>query len=295
MERARESIREAKAGGAELVIFPEAFLPGYPTWLWRLRPGGDMSLLSELHARLLENSVDMEAGGLAPVCDAARESGVTVVMGLHERDGRFSRSTLYNTCTVISPDGDVLNRHRKLVPTNPERTVWGRGDASGLRVVETPAGRIGTLICWECYVPLARHALYSQNVEIFVAPTWDTGERWHASMRHIAAEGGCWVASVASAMQGKDVPDDVPGRDQIFPEPDEWINAGDAVVMAPFGGPVAGPMHEEQGILYADCDLGAVPRARRSFDVAGHYHRPDVFELTVNRKATAPIHFEDEG
>lgn len=289
----RQSIKEARDQGSELVIFPETFLPGYPTWLWRLRPGGDMGIISDLHGALLSQAVDIEAGGMKAVQDAAREQGVTVVIGLNEREGKFSRSTLYNTTVIIGPDGSLLNRHRKLMPTNPERTIWGQGDASGLRVVDTPAGRIGTLMCWEAYVPLARQVMYSEGVEIFVIPTWDNGERWMATMRHIATEGGCWTISCAMGLRVADVPEDFPHRDKVFKEGEDWINVGDSVIFAPFGGPVAGPMHAEQGILTAELDLSKPASARRSLDVAGHYHRPDIFEFTVNREVRDPIVVKD--
>jgi len=293
MERALESLNEAAAAGARLVVFPEAYLPGYPTWIWRLRPGGDGALSGELHAKLRDNAVDISRGALKPLCKAAAEAQVTVVCGLNEIDGEYSGTTIFNTVVVIGPDGAILNRHRKLVPTNPERMVWGRGDASGLRVVDTPVGRIGALICWENYMPLARYALYAQNIEVFVAPTWDTGERWLASMRHIATEGGTWVISTATALQASDLPGDMPGRESLFPDADEWINDGDAVVIEPFGGPVAGPLNRDKRILYAEIDTDAARNARRSLDIAGHYSRPDIFRLEVNRQAMPPAVFHD--
>ena len=149
-------VHEVADAGARLAVFPEAYVPGYPVWIWYLRPGPDYALTSELHAALLANSVDLDGDDLAPVRAAAAERSVTVVCGVHERDGTFGRSTIYNTLVTIGPDGTVLNRHRKLVPTNPERMVWGEGDGRGLRVVETPIGRLGGLICWENYMPLAR-------------------------------------------------------------------------------------------------------------------------------------------
>jgi nitrilase len=154
--RALDSIDEAVRAGASLLVFPEAYVPGYPTWIWRLKPGGDMALASELHARLRRNAVDLGGDDLAPVQEAAAKHGVTIVMGLHEIDRVFSGTTMFNTVVVIGPHGRLLNRHRKLMPTNPERMVWGMGDASGLKVVDTPAGRLGCLICWESYMPLAR-------------------------------------------------------------------------------------------------------------------------------------------
>ena len=293
MARALDSIDEAVKEGAQLVVFPEAYLPGYPTWIWRLRPGGDMALGNTLHRELLNSSVDIAAGGLEPLTEAAKKHGVVVVMGLNEIDSEFSGSTIFNTVVVIGPDGKILNRHRKLMPTNPERMVWGCGDASGLRVVDTPVGRIGCLICWENYMPLARYALYSQSIDIYVAPTWDCGETWQASMNHIAREGGCWVISTATAMQGMDIPDTVPGRDELF-EGEEWINSGDAVVVKPFGGIVAGPHHQEKGILYSTINPDEARSSRKSLDVSGHYGRPDIFQLEIDRRPMPPTIFLDE-
>ncbi len=290
--RAIASIEEVAAQGAELAVFPEAFLPGYPTWVWRLTPGADMALSGEIHARLRSNAVDIDGGGLAPLAEAARHHGVTVVCGMNEIDRRYSGSTLYNTVVVIGPDGNLLNRHRKLMPTNPERMVWGTGDASGLRVVDTPVGRIGCLICWENYMPLARFALYAQNLEVLVAPTWDCGEGWLATLRHIAREGGCWVVSLATALQASDVPEDFPQRERLF-KTQEWLCSGDAVVFEPFGGPIAGPLHRKQEVLYAEIDPERSANARRSFDVAGHYARPDIFQLSVNRTSMPPVNFSD--
>jgi nitrilase len=285
------SVREAAGAGARLVVFPEAFVPGYPAWIWRLRPGADMALSERLHARLLAESVRIGAGDLAPLCDAARENDVTVVCGLDERDTELSRTTLYNSVVVIGPSGTIQNVHRKLMPTNPERMVWGFGDATGLRVVDTPCGRVGALICWENYMPLARFALYAQGVDVYVAPTYDTGPRWLATMQHIAREGGCWVIGSGCAFQGRHLPDAVPGKSELYPTADAWVNAGDSVIVAPGGDIVAGPLHEELGILYAELDLERVGLARRSLDVAGHYSRPDIFQLHVNDDPLTPLEF----
>ena len=293
LEKAVASVREAAKGGARLVVFPEAYIPGYPAWMWRLRPGADMRLTEKLHSLLRANSVDLSGEDLAPLRDAARKEKVTVVCSLHERDAEFSGGTLYNTVVVIGENGTLLNRHRKLMPTNPERMVWGMGDASGLKAVDTPCGRVGALICWESYMPLARYALYAQSVDVYVAPTYDSGDRWIATMQHIARESGCWVAGAGCAFQGKDVPDSVPGKAELYPKPDEWVNPGDSVIVAPGGKIVAGPLHEEFGVLYADIDLERVGMARRSLDVVGHYSRPDVFQLRVDTKPRPPVEFSD--
>src|SRR5256886_5215854 len=289
LERGVALMDEAAANGARLISFPETWVPGYPEWLWRLRPGGDYELTSEIHRRLLENSVDLNAGDLKPIQAAARRLKLTVSIGLQERDGSFSRGTLYNTVALIGPDGAVLNRHRKLVPTNPERMVWGQGDASGLRVVDTPAGRVGALICWENYMPLARFALYAQGPDFHVAPTWDAGSGWVSTMRHIALEGRCWVLGNGTAMRGRDVPADFPGRDRLFPDQDDWFNPGDSVIVAPDGRVAARPPREAHGILTADCDPALAAAGRRVLDVAGHYRRPDVFRLEVRTDRPPPV------
>jgi nitrilase len=294
LEKAVGAIDEAARAGAQLVVLPEAFVPGYPAWIWRLRPGTDAALSEQLHARLSAQAVDLSTDDLLPLRDAARRHGVTLVCGLHERDSDFGRSTLYNTVVIIGPDGLLLNRHRKVMPTNPERMVWGFGDASGLKAVDTPSGRVGALICWESYMPLARCAMYAQGVQVYVAPTYDSGERWVASMQHIAREGGCWVLGCGVAFQALDIPQGLPGRAQLYPEADEWINPGDSVVVAPGGKIVAGPMHQERGILYAEVDLERVDMARRTLDVVGHYSRPDLFQLQVNTRAARPVDFNGE-
>ncbi len=291
LHRAVAWVEEAAAAGAELLIFPETFIPGYPAWLWRTRPGSDWELSEAAYARLLANAVDLEGGDLAPLTEAAAAHRVTIVCGVNERDGQYSRATLYNTVVVICHKGKLMNRHRKLMPTNPERMVWGLGDASGLRVVDTAVGRIGTLLCWENYMPLSRYALYAQGVEIYVAPTYDSGPGWIGTMQHIAREGRCWVLGSGIPLTGADIPDDFPEKGELFPDPDEWINPGDSVVVAPGGRIVAGPMHKQKGILYAEVDAEVVAAARRTLDVAGHYARPDLFTLTIVREPRSPVSF----
>jgi nitrilase len=287
--RAVETIADVAAQGASLVVFPEAFIPGYPAWIWRLRPGGDMGLAEKLHAALLANAVTIGTDQLAPLTEAARTHEVTVVCGMHERDGNGSRGTLYNTVVTIGPDGTLLNVHRKLMPTNPERMVWGMGDASGLKPVDTPVGRVGALICWENYMPLARYALYAQGVDIYVAPTYDAGDRWIATMQHIAREGGCYVLGSGCAFKASDLPATFPDRDRLYPNADEWVNAGDSVIVAPGGKIVAGPLRNEQGVLYAEIDQSLIGSARRTLDVVGHYARPDIFTLQVKQAKYEPV------
>ena len=287
-----DTVEEAAGNGAEIIVFTETFIPGYPTWIWRLRPGGDWNLSEQLHFRLLKNAVVMESNDLDSLYAAAKKHNVTIVCGIEERDSQLSQSTIYNTVIVIGPDGTLLNRHRKLMPTNPERMVWGFGDASGLNVVDTPVGRVGTLLCWENFMPLARYALYSQGVEIYIAPTYDSGDGWLGTLQHIAREGCCWVVGCGNLMKGSDIPDDFPEKASLYPDEDEWVNPGDSVVIAPGGAIVAGPMNKKAGILYHELDMQKVGIAKRAFDVAGHYSRPDIFQLHVNTQVQTPCIIE---
>jgi len=291
INKAVEIINKVSAQGAELIVFPEAFIPGYPAWIWRLRPGGDWGTCEEIHARLLKNTVDLSTNDLEPICKAAKENGVTLVCGINERDGKNSQSTIYNSAITIDAQGDIVNHHRKLMPTNPERMVWGFGDGHGLNVIKTPVGKIGSLICWENYMPLARYALYSQGVEIYIAPTYDSGEAWIGTMQHIAREGKCWVLCCGVALERKDLPEDFPDLDSLYPEEEEWINPGDSVVIAPSGEIIAGPLSKEKGIMMVEIDVEKAASSKRALDVAGHYSRPDVFTLQVDKSRQSPITF----
>ncbi|MCW8846046.1 MAG: carbon-nitrogen hydrolase family protein [Gammaproteobacteria bacterium] len=292
IEKAVGIIRAAAQEGIELLVFPETFIPTYPAWVWRLRPGTDYGLSEELHALLLDNSVDMESKDLEPLQAVAAETSMTVVIGMNERDGRFSRGTIYNALVVIGPGGTILNRHRKLMPTNPERMVWGMGDASGLKVVEMSYGRLGGLICWENFMPLARYGLYAQGVEIYVAPTYDQGDGWVGSMQHIAREGRCWVLSAGTLLRGSDFLPDFPGKTELYPDDQEWVNPGGSVIVAPGGEIVAGPMYRDEGLLVCELDATLSVRGKRSLDVAGHYSRPDLFELEIDGDPLEPIEWD---
>jgi nitrilase len=289
VELAVTLIAQAASSGASLVVFTESFIPGYPAWIWRLRPGSDSKILAQLHALLSANAVTMGDDSIKALCDAAARHRITLVCGVVERDDAGSRSTLYNTVLVIGPDGAILNRHRKLVPTNAERTIWGHGDGRGLKAVETPAGRLGTLICWENYLPLARHALYAQGIEVYIAPSYDSGDNWINAMQYIALESGCWVLGCGMALRASDLPADLPGKELMYPAPEEWVNCGDSVIVAPGGAIVAGPLHAQNGILLFDLDLNLVTAARRSLDVVGHSGRPDLMSLQLQSAPYAAL------
>jgi nitrilase len=267
--------KEAAANDAHLVVFPEAFVPTYPDWVWRTTPWAD----GGWYRRFADQSVDVPG----PACDAigaiAREHAVYLAIGVNERDG----GTIYNTLLYFDPDGALAAKHRKLMPTGGERLVWGQGDGSTLAVIDTDFGRLGGLICWENYMPLARAAMYEQGIDVYLAPTWDNSDVWVASMRHIAKEGRMYVVGVNSCIRGSDVPGDIPGRDDLYGGDDDWASRGNTVIVDPYGEILAGPITEHEGILYADVDTETVRQSRRQFDVTGHYARPDVFRLDVRR------------
>lgn len=298
LERAVALVEQAASSGERLVVFPEAWLPGYPFHLWQLAEGRDGEALASLHALLLANAVNLARDDLAPLRSAARTHGMVIAIGHQEIDSMASASTIYNSLAIIDADGSLRNNHRKLMPTGPERLAWGMGDGRGLKVVETAVGRIGGLICWENYMPLARAALIAQGPEIWLAPTWDTGRTWLATIQHIAREAGAWVIGASTPLTVADIPVTIPFRERIVSTDDEaggsWINAGDAIIHRPFGKPLAGPMHKEKGLLEAEIDLDAVAPARRLFDAAGHYSRPDIFTLEVDRRRRPPACFRDE-
>jgi nitrilase len=279
LQKALVLIEKAAAEGAQLVVFPEAFLPAWPAWVDEVLPGEDQAW----YLRLLAQSVVVPGPVTEHLGAAARHAGVHLVMGVDEREEHGG--TVYNTLLYFDADGRLLGKHRKLVPTHAERLVWGMGDGSDLRVHQTAVGRVGGLICWENYMPLARFAVFAQGVDIWVAPTLATHEPWVASMRHIAREGVCHVIGVAPAARFSEVPDGVPERERLWRgvEPHgDWMLAGYSVIVDPAGTVLAGPLVREEGILYATLDLDAARARRRLFDPVGHYNRPDVFRLVVD-------------
>lgn len=278
-------VAEAAAGAAELVVFPEAFLGAYPKGLTFGSPVGTRTEAGrDEFLRYAKGAVSLDGPEVAEIAEAAREAGVFVVLGLIERLG----STLYCTVALIDPVEGLVGHHRKLMPTAAERLVWGQGDGSTLPVVDTPAGRVGAVICWENYMPLLRTAMYAQGLDLYCAPTVDDRDVWQHTMAHIALEGRCFVLAACQFIRRSDYPDDY--TSEITPEDGVLIRGG-SVIVDPLGGVLAGPLYGEEGILFADVDLDQRTRSHLDLDVVGHYARPDIFHLEVDDRPKAAVTF----
>jgi nitrilase len=279
IEKLSSLTAEAAAGGASLVVFPETFVPAYPSSVWaRALAGWADPRAKAAFAQLARESVEVPGPAADRLGEVAREHGVWLVTGVNERDPARP-GTLYNTLLYHAPDGTLAVKHRKLVPTNHERLVWGQGDGGGLRAVETGLGRIGGLICWENYMPLARFSLYESGVEIYIASTADDGDAWQATLVHIARESRAFVVSPCHFQRSSAYPDDFPLAELL--EGHEVIGRGGSAILAPDGSYLAGPLYGEEGILTAELDPARLDEERQRFDPSGHYHRPDVLSLSV--------------
>jgi nitrilase len=256
-------------------------------WVWHVASGKTHELRA-LYAELVDQSVTIPGAAVAQLCDAARSAGVYVAIGVNERNAEASGSSLYNSLLFIGADGQILGVHRKLVPTAGERLVHAQGDGASLTAYDTSLGRLGGLICWENYMPLARQALYDTGVHLYVAPTWDRGEPWLSTLRHIAKEGRVYVIGCCSAMRPDDLPDRFEFKAALSVSPNGWINPGDSVVIDPDGKVIAGPLHEKQELLIAEVDPQTIVGPRWQLDVAGHYSRPDVLALVRRGSAVRP-------
>jgi len=280
VEKACGLIAEAGAAGARLIVFPETWIPTYPWWI-----SSPAVFSGAMYAELWKNAVEVPSPVTDRLGDAAREAGAYVVMGINERD-LATRGTLYNTLLYLAPDGHVLHKHRKLIPTFTERTVWGFGDGSDLSVLQTPLGRLGGLICWEHEVTLAKYALYAQGEQVHAA-TWPAYSFQNAhidfGMRQYAFEGACFVVSACGTHTDADLPKELRS-------PAAQANGGSAII-GPNGSYLAGPVYDREEILYAEIDLEAAIREKHSRDVGGHYARPDVFRLVVNTEPKPAISF----
>jgi nitrilase len=285
LDKLEQLAAEAAREGAELVVFPETFVPVYPSSRWAKAFAGWMNDgAKETFARMAQNSVAVGRASERRLAAAARELGIWLVTGVNEVDPERP-GTIYNSLLYHAPDGSLALHHRKLVPTNHERLVWGQGDGRGLQAVETGFGRIGGLICWENYMPLARFALYESGVEIYVASTADDGDAWQATLVHLARESRAFVIAPSHYQRTDAYPDDFPLRAELNGV--ETLGRGGSAILAPDASYLAGPLYDDEGILYAELDPSRLLAERQRFDPVGHYHRPDVLRLGVSPSARA--------
>ncbi|MEN8154344.1 MAG: carbon-nitrogen hydrolase family protein [Acidobacteriota bacterium] len=274
-------IEEAAKKGAKLIVFPEAFIPGYPDWVW-LIPNSRSKELNELYVELAKNSLSIDDTSTLQVCKTAGKNNIHVALGINEINSEASGASLYNSLLFIDNKGKISGVHRKLIPTGGERLVWARGNGDSLHTFDTSIGKLGGLICWENYMPMARQVMYDSGTQILAAPTWDKSDNWLLSLRHIAREGGMFVLGCCAPIRKKDIPDSLEFK-KLYPEEKDWINTGNSCIINPKGEFLAGPLDKKEDILYADLDMDEIIAAKRMFDPAGHYSRPDVFKLSVNR------------
>jgi nitrilase len=279
LDKLAEWTARAAAQGAQLVVFPETFVPAYPSSVWaKAFAGWADQRAKDTFARLARESVAVPGPHADRLGEIAREHGVWLVTGVNEHDPARP-GTLYNALLYHAPDGSLALHHRKLVPTNHERLVWGPGDGGGLEAIPTPLGRLGGLICWENYMPLARFSLYQSGVEIYIASTADDGDAWQATLVHIARESRAFVVAPSHFQRAASYPDDFPLAELL--DGRDVIGRGGSAVLAPDGSYLAGPVYDREELLVAELDPAVLLAERQRFDPAGHYHRPDVLKLTV--------------
>jgi len=279
IEKVRSLVSQASRQGAKLVLLPEAFVSAYPVGLdFGARVGLRQPKGRDDFRRYYESALDVPGSDCEALATASREAGVFLVIGVIERDG----GTLYCTVLFFSPEGRLMGKHRKLMPTAMERLVWGFGDGSTMPVFDTPVGKIGSVICWENYMPMLRMHMYAQGIQLYCAPTADHRDTWLSSMRHIALEGRCFVLTCCQYLTRADCPEDyaaVQGND-----PSTVLMRGGSSIIGPLGQILAGPHFDGPCILLADLDLDEIPKGKYDMDVVGHYARPDVFRLYVNTR-----------
>jgi nitrilase len=277
-------IEEAAGEGAKLVAFPETWIPGYPSWIYHAAQWNEPRS-RRTFARLQRNSVEVPSPATDELCRAAREAGVHLVVGINELEG----GTIYNSLLFVSDGGEILGVHRKLVPTHAERIVWGRGDGSTLHVLDTPLGRLGGLVCWEHWMPLARFAMHAKGEQIHVAVWPDADDVHHLASRHYAFEGRCYVLCVGSYSTARDLPDDFELADAMGVSGDDELCRGGSGIIGPDGRWLAGPVDGSETIVYAELDLARIAEEQQALDTAGHYNRPDVFRLAVDERPQAAV------
>lgn len=288
LAKVRAFAADAAATGAKVVLFPEAFIGGYPRGATFGAVMGSRTAEGREQFRMYHSAaIDVPSPAVGILGDIARENGIYLTIGVIERDV----GTLYCTVLFFSPAGEYLGKHRKLMPTALERLVWGYGDGSTLPVLDTAVGRLGSVICWENYMPLMRTAMYGQGIELYCAPTADPRPIWVTSMQHIAAEGRCFVLSTNQFATRGDYPEDYVS---VLPDdPAAIVCRGGACIVDPFGSLLAGPLWDKEGIVTAEIDLREIAKAKYDFDPVGHYSRPDVFSLSVDRSPKRSVKFNE--
>jgi len=293
IEKASRLIVEAGKAGAKLVLLPEAYVPAYPRGLsFGMTVGSRSPEGRSLWKWYWDNAIEIPSEATEILGEAVKEAGVYLGIGVIERDKEFSHGTLYCTLLFFNPEGLLLGKHRKLKPTGAERLIWGEGDGSTLPVFDTEIGKIGGLICWENYMPLARMAMYGKGVEIYLAPTADPRDTWQATMRHIACEGRCFVLGCNQFVKKEMYPAELQSSEELDGQPDVMCRGG-SVIVSPMGDVLAGPLYDEEGILFADLDMDEIIKGKIDFDVVGHYSRSDIFHLTINEEARKPVTYEN--
>lgn len=282
VERALQLVHDAAARGVQLLVFPEAYLGGYPKGAdFHIYVGARTPQGRAEYKRYFDAAVRIDGPELAQLAQAAGQHRMYLVVGIIERDG----GTLYCTAVYLGADGRILGKHRKLMPTALERLVWGFGDGSTLAAVDTPFGKVGAVICWENYMPALRMAMYEQRVAIYCAPTADDRDSWASTMQHIALEGRCFVLSACQHLRRSQFPAPDLMNNRLPEPPDTVLMRGGSLIVDPLGKVLAGPVFDEDALLTAELDLSLIAMAQMDFDPVGHYARPDVFSLQVN---TAP-------
>lgn len=284
LDKARRLIYEAASGGAKLIAFPETWLPGYPAWLDCCRDVAlwDHTPVKKVFARLMENSVVVPGPITEAIGDAARECEAVVNITVNERVREGAgRGTLYNTMLTFGADGGLLNAHRKIMPTYTERLVWGKGDGRSLQAVDTCAGRVGGLICWEHWMPLSRQAMHTSGEDIHIAAWPQVKEMNLVASRHYAFEGRCFVVATGAVMRARELPEELEPIEALKQNPDAFVLNGGSAIIAPDGALLAGPLFDEETILFADLDFARIAEESLTLDVTGHYSRPDIFNFKV--------------
>lgn len=284
MRRLRECVEEAHGRGVEFLVFPEAFLGGYPKGLdFGARVGSRTPEGRDDFRRYFESAITVPGPETVELAELAASTGMTLVVGVIERDG----GTLYCTVVYVTPEAGLVGKHRKLMPTASERLIWGQGDGSTLEVLDSAVGRFSSAICWENYMPQLRLALYQDGVQLWCAPTVDDRDEWQTTMRHIAYEGRMFVLSACQYLTRAGAPEDYDAVQGNAPE--TVLIRGGSVIVSPLGEVLAGPLYGLEGVLVADIDLGEIARGKYDLDVVGHYARPDVFDLRVDTSARAAV------